>query len=82
MKATAQCGSATVQYTSLCAAFESNADHVLIEAWTKLGKPSGEMTVWLGATNQIIGKVKTSRIGVPFACESEWVRHKKSNGQR
>lgn len=81
MKATAQCGGTTTQYTSLCAAFESNADHVLIEAWTKLGKPEGDIKVWLG-NNEVSGRVKLSRIGVPFACESNWVRHKKANGQR
>lgn len=76
MKATAQSGDKRVEYQSLCAPFESNADCVIIEAWRKLDKPDGEIKVRLGIKNDITGKVRVSSIGVPYPSESRWVRHK------
>lgn len=73
MKAKAFCVGKSADYTSLCAPFESNADHVLIEAWRKLDKPSDQIKVKLG-TSEIIGKVRVSSIGVPYASESRWIR--------
>ena len=81
MKATASHGDASVSYSTLCAPFESNADHVLIEAWRKLDKPSGTITVKIDTFNEIAGKVSVSKIGVPYASDSRWVRSRRS-GQR
>jgi hypothetical protein len=81
MKAIASCEKNSVSYSSLCAPLESNADHVLIEAWRKLGKPAGSMTVKLDSIHEITGKVSVSRIGVPYASESRWIRGRR-NGQR
>jgi hypothetical protein len=78
VKAVASSGGRKVEYSSLCAPFDSNADHILIEAWRKLSKPEEEMRVKLGLDNTITGRVMVSRIGVPFASESRWERH----GQR
>ena len=80
MKACASCGDIKAEYNSLCAPFESNADHVLIEAWRVLNKPAGMITVKIPPNSEITGKIRVSSIGVPYASESKWVRSK--SGQR
>lgn len=66
MKAKAECDGNSVEYVSLCTAFKSMADNILIEAWVKLGKPKTEITVKLESVNKVTGVVKIGLGGLPY----------------
>lgn len=82
VKAQASTSKGSVSYTSLCAAFESNADHILIEAWRKLGMPDEQISVLIG-TSTVTGSIRKSRTGAVYASESRWIsgqrEHPKAN---